>query len=273
MACNAFINIEENAHLPEVERFTNKYYLKRTLISGNINAVASGSYKKSPENKVLIKAVYKDKPFKLKEAIILKKLSKVTGVVKYLDHYAIKCSTYLLVTEYFGNMNLQCFLSTNGPLSEKIAHTIFKQLFTTVQACYNKNILHRKLKPSNILIDVKTYQVKIINFNSASQFDLDEFTSQLSEDIAPPEYFKYKKYTADGLYTWMLGLLLYEMLFNIKPFDSPKNVISTPLHIAPHNQILSFDVISFLDWMLAKKCDRITINQIGHHPWITKQWI
>lgn len=273
MASYALTSIQDNTHLPEVQRFLQKYYLKRTFNSGLINAVAYGSYKKSPQTKVLIKAIFKDKPFKLKEAAILKQLCQVPGVVKYLDHYAIKCTTYLLVTEYFGHMNLQLFLSTNGSVSEKIAHTIFYQLFTTVQACYNKNILHRKLKPSNILINVNTNQVKITNFNSASQFDSDEFTSQLNQTIAPPEYFKHKKYTVDGLYAWTLGLILYELLFNIKPFNCSNDVINTPFAVPPHQQILSLNVITLLDWMLTKNCDRITINQLNHHPWITKRWI
>jgi len=174
--------------------------------------------------------------------------------------------------EYFGHMSLQFFLSTNGAVSEKIAHVIFGQLFTTVHECFKRNILHRKLKPSNILIDIKTNQVKIANFNSASQFDSEEFTSKLSNEIAPPEYFQTKTYTADGLYVWSLGLILYELLFNIKPFNSPIDVTNTPLVIEPHEQTLSLDVINFLFWMLAKS-NRITINQMAHHPWITELWI
>jgi len=67
-------------------------------------------------------------------------------------------------------------------------------------------------------------------------------------------------------------LILYELLFNIKPFNSPIDVTNTPLVIVPHEQTLSLDVINFLVWMLAKS-NRITINQIAHHPWITKLWV
>jgi serine/threonine protein kinase len=271
MAFCALDRIHYNTHLPEVQRFTQKYFLKRTLIRGKYNAVACG-YNKINHKKVVIKAVYQPEPRKFREVAILKKLQHIPGVIKYLDDYTIKCDIQFLVMEHFGQMNLQFFLSTNGSVSEHVAHTIFKQLFKIVQSCFQNHILHRKINPNNILIDVRTNQIKVANFNSASQFDSEEFTSQLSNEIAPPEYFLSKKYTAGGLYAWSLGLILYELLFNIKPFNLPIDVINSPLVIPPHKQTLSLDVITFLNWLLAKS-DRITLNQIAHHPWITKQWI
>jgi serine/threonine protein kinase len=271
MAFCALDRIKENTHLPEVRRFNRKYILAKTMIRGKYHAIASG-FSKITHNRVLIKSVYQPESCEFKEVSVLKKLLHVPGVVNYLDHYAIKCDIYFLVMEYFGQMNLKFFLTTNGPVSEKMAHSIFKQLFVTIQSCFEKKILHKKVIPRNILINTYTNQVKIANFNSASEFDSEEFTSPLSLKIAPPEYFQSHKYTADGLYVWTLGLILYELLFNISPFSSPHDVINAPLIIPPHKQYLSLDVITFLKWLLAKS-KRITLHQIAHHPWITKQWI
>jgi serine/threonine protein kinase len=270
MASRALDSIQDNTHLPEVQRFTQKYILKRTLHRGKFNAQACG-YDKNTRKKVIIKAVYNTEPCPFKEAFILKKLRAVPGVVTYLDHYAIKCDTHLLVMEYFGQMNLAFFLSTNGAVSETIAHLLFRQLFNTVHSCFQKGILHKKLTVNNILIDVRTNQIKIVNFNSATQFDADVFTSPLHHKVAPPEYIESNIYTADGLYVWVLGLILYELIFNTKPFKTPHDVTDTPLTIPPHKQVLSLDIIALLNWMLAK-FDRITLHQIGRHPWISKQW-
>ena len=271
MAFCALDRIKENTHLPEVRRFNRKYILTKTIIRGKYNALASG-FSKITHNKVLIKSVYQPEPCKMKEVSILKTLLHVPGVVKYLDHYAIKCDIYFLVMEYFGQMNLKFFLTSNGPVSEKTAHSILKQLFVTIQSCFEKKILHKKVIPRNILINTYTNQVKIANFNSASEFDSEEFTSPLSHKVAPPEYFQSQKYTADGLYVWSLGLILYELLFNKNPFNSPRDVVNAPLIMPPHKQRLSLDVITFLNWLLAKS-KRITLQQVAHHPWITKQWI
>lgn len=271
MAYFALDGIQNNTHIPEVQRFTQKYFLKRTLIHGKKNSIASG-INKLTRNKVIIKSVYKPDPCRFTEVAILQRLRHIPGVVKYLDHYTIKCDIQFIVLEYFGQMNLQFFLSTNGNVSEKIAQSFFKQLFTTVHDCYKHNILHKSITPNNILINVRTNQLKITNFNAASHFDSEEFTSQLNSENAPPEYFQSKKYTADGLYVWSLGLILYELLFNRKSFNSTYDVINTPLIIDSHEQNLSLDVISFVTWLLAKT-KRITLHQISHHPWITKQWI
>ena len=117
-------------------------------------------------------------------------------------------------------------------------------------------------------------EIKLINFSSACSFDNDQdFTSQLSHKNAPPEFFKFKKYSADGLYVWSLGVLLYTLLFNKPPFKSPYEIVNTPLCI-PSTKKISLDVKLFLKWVLRKdESDRITLNEMTCHPWITKKWI
>jgi serine/threonine protein kinase len=273
MSEQAFHEIQNYPNKPEVRRFQNTYILKKTLSQGKYNTVAAG-YNKNTHQNVAIKSVYNPDYRKIKEANILKKLHHVPGVIQYIDLFYIKSDTHFLVLEYFGQMNLKKFLATEGPVSESLAYTIFNQIFFTVHACFQKNILHRKVKPSNILINVSTLEIKLTNFNSASQFDELEFNSQLSHDIAPPEYFIFGTYTADGLFVWSLGLLLYELLFNRKPFASPHEVMTKVLTLPCHYQFVSLDVKLFIKWMLDKnKNERITLHQIMHHPWLTNVWI
>jgi len=273
MAFCALDRIQFNSHLPEVQRFTDKYYLKKTLIRGEFNAVAYG-YNRRNHQKVIIKSIYNSENKTCKEVSILKKLQHVPGIITYLDSFKIKCDIQFIVMEYFGHMSLQHFLKIEGPLSEKISHTIFKQLSNTALHCYQIHILHRKLKPSNILINIKNNKIKIGNFNSASQFnsEKDKFTSQLNDDITPPEYFQYNKYTADGLYTWSLGLILYEMLFNMKPFKSSIDAVYKPVCIPSHTQKISIDVLVLIKRILSKS-NRINLNELNLHPWITKRSI
>jgi serine/threonine protein kinase len=257
----------------ELKIFTAKYYLGKTFSSGKFNAVALGRNKLSFK-KVIIKAIYNPHMQKLREANLLKKLQHVYGVITYYDHYYVKNTITLLVMEYFGHMSLHAFLEMNGSISEDLSYKIFKQLLLTVKMCYQSNILHRKLRASNILINIHTFEIKVINFNSACQFDNDQkFTSQLSYKNAPPEYFKFKKYSAEGLYVWSLGLLLYNMLFGKPPFDYPCDTVNSPVNI-PETKVISLDVKLFLKWLLKKdESDRITLNEMSFHPWITKKWI
>ena len=265
--------IEEKINPHELQLFTTKYYLGKTLSSGQFNAVASG-HNNLTFKKVVIIAIYNPNMQKLREASLLKKLQHVHGVITYYDHYYVKNTITLLVMEYFGHMTLHSFLQMNGSISEHLSHKIFKQVLLTVKMCYHSNILHRKLRASNILLNIHTFEIKIINFNSACQFDdYQTFTSQLSHKNAPPEYFKFKKYSAEGLYVWSMGLLLYNMLFDYTPFDTPCDIVNAPVYIPETNKI-SLDVKVFLKWLLKKDVsDRITLNEMSFHPWITKKWI
>jgi len=259
----------------ELDRFCSKYVLGRTLSSGNFNAVAVG-HNKENYRKVVIKAIYKPYHSKLKEANFLKKLTNVAGIIQYYDHYYVKNTVNLLVMQHFGHMNLKMFIINSGPLSEKVSYTIFKQIASAAFQMFTvHNILHRKLRPSNILINTNTLQIKIINLNSACLFsDNETFTSQLSILNAPPEYFTIKKYTADGLYVWSLGLILYTMLFNKTPFKTAEEIMYTPVSVPKSIKHISLDVQVFLKWTLTKlKPDRITLKQIMYHPWFTKKYV
>ncbi len=151
-------------------------------------------------------------------------------------------------------MSLKSLLHQYGPLSEINMHTIFKQLVSTVQSCFNLYILHHDMKPSNILINVNTLQIKLINFNSASHFDTknDQFNTPLSKDIAPPEYFTRGFYSRNGLFVRTLGLILYEMLYNRRPFQCHNNVVRyfCPLYA---KKPLSIEAEQLVFWMLTKK--------------------
>jgi serine/threonine protein kinase len=261
--------------LQEIVEFSEKYQLGKILHSGTMTAIARGKAIHTGK-KVIVKSVYTKRYKKLKEANILKKLTHVPGVVKYLDHYHIDRLGYFLVLEYFGKMTLKRFLTQNVyPLREKDVHFIFKQIVSVVQSCFDCNILHRNLKPSNILINTESLTIKITNFNSAIVFknEYEEFKTNLKSEIAPPEYFTKKLYTPNSLYIWTMGLVLYKIIFNREPFSCSKDVVRRPCSIQSKYP-LSIDIQLLLSWMLTKCPNkRPTINELSHHPWVTCKWM
>ncbi len=75
---------------------------------------------------------------------------------KYID-------TILLVLEYAPGGELFDILYYTSALKEVVARTYFKQIINGLEACHNANVVHRDLKPQNLLLDSK-FNLKITDF-------------------------------------------------------------------------------------------------------------
>uniref|UniRef100_A0A914RUR7 Serine/threonine-protein kinase 1 n=1 Tax=Parascaris equorum TaxID=6256 RepID=A0A914RUR7_PAREQ len=121
-------------------------------------------------------------------------------------------------------MDLFDLISIYGGLDEKIAHSIFVQIVNTVCSLYaDYGVLHRDIKDENIIINMRTGEVILVDFGAAtliSKTDVKEF--QGTRSYCPPEWFKrvvYMPLEATVCYdnlntpTEMLQLTDYEDIF------------------------------------------------------------
>ncbi len=113
---------------------------------------------------------------------------------------------------------------------------LFAQVCTAVQHAHSKGIIHRDIKPSNVLISTQDGkpQVKIIDFGiaKATSSRLTEKTlfTAFKQMIGTPQYMSPEQ--AEGSLdidtrtdVYALGVLLYELLTGVTPFD-PKSLRS-----------------------------------------------
>jgi serine/threonine protein kinase/peroxiredoxin len=89
---------------------------------------------------------------------------------------------HYLVMEYIDGTNLQKYLDTKGPMPWKTAVNIVIQSCKGLQHAHERNMVHRDIKPGNILVD-KTGQVKILDLGLARSFQIsqDNLTMDLSD--------------------------------------------------------------------------------------------
>ncbi|KRX09464.1 Protein kinase-like domain [Pseudocohnilembus persalinus] len=107
-----------------------------------------------------------------------------------------------------------------------VKQLMFYQLLSAVGYCHRKRILHRDIKPQNILID-KNGQVKLADFGLAREFSLP--LKQLTKEVETlwyrgPELLLGSKVYSFGLDSWSLGCVLYEIHTNNVLFCSESQI-------------------------------------------------
>ncbi len=113
-------------------------------------------------------------------------------------------------------------------LSMRDRLALFTQVCDAVQHGHQKGVIHRDLKPGNILVD-SSAQVKIIDFGVARSTDSDVAATTIQTDagqlIGTIQYMSPEQCEADplGLDTrsdiYALGVVLYELLTGQPPYD------------------------------------------------------
>ena len=154
-------------------------------------------------------------------------------------------STMLLVFEYAHCGELYQFLSINKYFNNDIAKTYFEQILDALEACHLMGVIHRDLKPQNILLDSK-YQVKVSDFG-LSTYDNDvankntlyvgtrgymspEIASPMIQDWDENDNPIYKEIDS-SCDVFSLGVILWQLLNGIESIPFDEAIESDPKYI------------------------------------------
>jgi hypothetical protein len=145
---------------------------------------------------------------------------------------------YLLVMEFVEGQSLRALLQEKGPLAPREAARIAAEVAAALDAAHRCEVVHRDVKPDNILIRKDTGSAKVTDFGIASVAGSD-FRTMTPSMIGTPKYMspeqvqgKQVSGTAD---VYALGIVLYEMLSGRPPFlgNDPLAVAHQQIHEAP----------------------------------------
>ena len=106
------------------------------------------------------------------EMALMMKTNSIPGVIQLIDYFELP-DCFMIVMERIGApgtcKDLFDFISDFGAIKEDLARVIFKQIVTTVIQVHKVGVVHRDIKDENILIDTRTYKVKLIDFGSGAK--------------------------------------------------------------------------------------------------------
>ena len=163
----------------------------------------------------------------IRENLILQNLNH-KKIVKLYDTLEINDNAFCNILEYCSGPDLSLYIRKNGgSISEQIAKIIITQILQALIYLNNltKKIIHYDLKPENILFD-SDMNIKITDFGLAKIIEPNtEFVQLTSQGVGtywylPPECFEENKNIEinSKVDIWSLGVILYEIIFNKKPF-------------------------------------------------------
>lgn len=211
------------------------------------------------------------------EIALMLRVSDVENCIKIFD-YMEQNSCFIIVMErliYY--KDLFDFITESGSLSEQSVREYFRQIVHTINEIYKLGVLHRDIKDENILVDLKTGQLKLIDFGAGTFFTNRNavFTDfQGTRVYSPPEWINKQYYHGDRAAVWSLGVLLYNMIHGDIPWEDDEDIIKCRLKNLRCN--FSFNQnVTYSDeaFDLIKKCltindaDRIKLNEILNHKW------
>ena len=167
------------------------------------------------------------------EIDLMYRVKDCKGCIQIID-YIERNDRYLIVMERPDRCDdLWDYINNKGPLKENVARVFFKQILHTVLEMKSNGVLHRDIKDENILVNLDTFELKLIDFGAGTQYteaDLHEF--QGTRVYSPPEWLTAQSYKGDQATVWSLGVLLYNMIYGDIPFEHDDEIINAELDFA-----------------------------------------
>lgn len=206
-------------------RLVGDYVLGRRIGSGSF-AVVWRSWHRQSGRRVAVKEIDK----KLLSPKVSENLLKEISILSTIDHPNIirlfesieTEDRIFLVLEYCDGGDLAAYIHRHGKVSEAVARHFMKQLAAGLQILQEKHLIHRDLKPQNLLLSSNeaTPQLKIGDFGFARSLMAQDLADTLcgSPLYMAPEIIQNQKYDAKAD-LWSVGAILFQLVTGKPPFN------------------------------------------------------
>ncbi len=138
---------------------------------------------------------------------------------------------YFIVMEYVEGITLKTYIEKKGRLNFKEAISIAIQVGRGIEAAHNKGIIHRDIKPQNIIISTEG-KVKVTDFGIARATTSNTIHADVMGSVhyASPEQAR-NGYVDAKSDIYSLGIVMYEMVTGRVPFDGDTTVAVALQHL------------------------------------------
>lgn len=202
------------------------YTITSFIGKGGMGSVYLAEHKYIKQQKVAIKvinaAMVNDFTRSLlqQEAEHLAKLNH-PNIVHFLDYHIDQEGNVYLIEEYADGVSLDKFINqVNGLIVENRICAIFEPILDAVGYAHKNNIIHRDIKPNNIIL-TPDGTPKILDFGIATLMGGQKDNDMI---MGTPSYMSPEQVKNEPLDErsdiYSLGVMLYQMLTGVAPYDT-----------------------------------------------------
>ncbi|CAE8667212.1 unnamed protein product, partial [Polarella glacialis] len=160
----------------------------------------------------------------LREIALLKDLSHV-NVIRLYEVFS--GPRYMHLVLEFLDMDLRVYLKHNGPLQDAWLKSAAQQCFAGLAHCHGRLVLHRDLKPQNVLVDIRERRLVLADLGLARHFTVP--LKVYTHEVATLWYRSIEILLGQQMYgpsldVWSLGCIVAEMATGQVLFPSDSEI-------------------------------------------------
>lgn len=162
------------------------------------------------------------------------------NIVRVSDFFVEEGLPYMVMEYIDGETLGEAFVLPNIPLPEKTAVHYIRQIAAALQVVHKNNLLHRDIKPDNIILRRETQEVVLIDFGIAREFNngvKQTHTGMVSEGYSPIEQYLSHATRTPATDIYGLAATLYALLTGSIPLPAllrDREKMPAPRELQPH---------------------------------------
>ncbi len=223
--------------------FAERYRMEKELGRGSFGVVFLARDAKLSDRAVAIKILH---PALNSDPVVIRRFQQEAGILARLEHDNIvpvydvgsDGDRRYIVMRYIPGRTLDRLLAEEGPQTPERVFAWLRQMAAGLDYAHGRGILHRDLKPGNLLLDEERERVMISDFGLAKAVQVSggSSISQSHAEMTGTAYYMAPEVIrgqepsrASDLYS--LGCLLYELLSGRPPYTGSNAIAVTAQHV------------------------------------------